>query len=390
MAHTPQRLRALRAAMREARLDVLYVRTLSNIAWLTGFEKVFDSEQAHAVILTKDRTILHSDSRYVEALQACAQGTEIEITIERGAHSTILLNCCTALCETSASDWVSREDCTGQALGWLRIGIEDSISLSEYRSLEQAMCELPEISLIELDRFVETLRQVKDAHEVELMRHAQAITDAAFARILTFIRPGMTEREVQLQLDRYMFEEGAEGLAFDTIVASGAHGAVPHAIPGHTRLEVGDAVVMDFGARYAGYCADMTRTVFIGTPSPELAKAWETLCTVNERCEAFIKEGRSAKEVHLLAEELLAKAGYANCMGHSLGHSVGLDIHEGPNLSPVSEATLQAGNVVTVEPGIYISGKFGMRLEDFGVVTHKGFEVFTKTSHKMFIIDTLN
>lgn len=374
--HNPSRIAALRERMRQRDLSVLYIRSLSNIAWISGFEKVFDTEMAHALILTQDECIIHSDSRYAEALHDRAQGTEIRIDASRTGHATILYDVI-ASCLTTEAD------------GTCAVGIEDSLTLSEFRALERTRAERGSISnavLVELSGFVEALREVKDPSEIEAMKSAQRITDAAFARICDYMAVGMSERQVQLQLDQYLFEEGAEGLAFDTIVATGAHASSPHAIPGETLLEQGDAVVMDFGARYAGYCSDMTRTVFMGQPNDELIHAWTVLCETNESCEALLHEGVSAASVHDRAEEMLSRAGYAGRMGHSLGHSVGLDIHEAPNLSPSNAGPVRAGNVVTVEPGIYVPGKFGMRLEDFGVITEDGYDVFTKSTHKMVII----
>lgn len=374
--HNPSRIAALRERMRQRDLSVLYIRSLSNIAWISGFEKVFDTEMAHALILTQDECIIHSDSRYAEALRDRAQGTEIRIDASRTGHATIL-------CDIIASCMTTEAD------GTCAVGIEDSLTLSEFRALERTRAKRGSISnavLVELSGFIEALREVKDSFEIEAMKTAQRITDTAFARICDYMAVGMSERQVQLQLDQYLFEEGAEGLAFDTIVATGAHASLPHAIAGETLLEQGDAVVMDFGARYAGYCSDMTRTVFMGQPNDELFHAWTVLCETNESCEALLHEGVSAASVHDHAEEMLSRAGYAGRMGHSLGHSVGLDIHETPNLSPSNAEPVRAGNVVTVEPGIYVPGKFGMRLEDFGVITEDGYDVFTKSTHKMVII----
>jgi Xaa-Pro aminopeptidase len=199
----------------------------------------------------------------------------------------------------------------------------------------------------------------------------------------------MSELEVQRLLDSFMFEEGARELAFPTIVATGAHGASPHAIPDNRPLEVGDAVVMDFGARYKGYCSDMTRTVFIGKPSHKMQAAWAALRDANERCESALQAGKTGSEIHQLAEDILALHGFEKTMGHGLGHSLGVDIHENPSLAPRNASALPNGAVLTVEPGIYLPGEFGMRLEDFGVVGATGFEVITQTSHDMVIIDPL-
>lgn len=388
MSFQKQRTERLSRFMKEHHLNVLYIRSTSNIAWITGFEKVFDTESAHAFMTDGGDFTVHSDSRYSEALEREAADTPIRIDAQRRSHAKVLFQMIDGLLDAKRSDF------EGEGLA---VGIEDSISIAELRVLEQERDDWAQghsmdpsaVRFVELTGAIEGLRECKDPSEIETMKKAQAITDRAFARLLDFIEPGMTERRVQMQLDRYMLEEGAEGLAFDTIVATGAHGSSPHAIPGDTRLSIGDAVVMDFGAKYGGYCSDMTRTVFIGEPSDELKHAWQTLCTVNETCERAIKAGVKACEVHELAESLLAEAGYQGKMGHSLGHSVGMDIHEAPTLSPSNQRALAVGNVVTVEPGIYIPGKFGMRLEDFGVVTESGFEVFTKSSHKMFIISKI-
>ncbi len=373
MAFNENRLTALRAKMAEAGIDVLYVRCLSNVAWLSGFERVFDGEPAHAVALTADSCILHSDSRYLDALQSCASGTCIQIDGSRKSHAAFLADMLEGVLPRGADDVLS-------------VGIEDSLTLSEFRLLQQAMDGKSRIELVELSGFIEELRQVKDEAEIEAMRKAQAITDAAFLRIVKFMRAGMTEREVQLALDNFMFEEGAEGLAFSTIVATGAHAASPHAIPGETRLCVGDAVVMDFGARFGGYCSDMTRTVFVGQPSEELSRAFAVLRRANEECEAMVRAGVCASAVHDHAERVLTEGGFQGAMGHSLGHSVGIDIHESPNLSPRNDEPLASGNVVTVEPGIYLPERFGMRLEDYGVVRDGGYEVLTQSTHEMVIV----
>ncbi len=388
MAYTANRIERIRTMLSAQNLSCLYIHSLSNIVWITGFERVFDTENAHACFITSERCVLHSDSRYSEALQREAYQTDIDINEDRISHEKALF--------TFLNECFDRESLSQNSA--ITIGIEDSIPLSEFRKLEQEKNEWTShmninssaVQFVELSGCIESLREIKDSFELDVMKKAQSITDNAFARILKFMKPGMTERCVQLQLDQFMFEEGAEGLAFDTIVATGSHASSPHAIPGDTKISIGDAVVMDFGAKYKGYCSDMTRTVFIGQPSEELQHAFSTLRTINETCEALIKEGIKASVVHEQAETMLTDAGYKGKMGHSLGHSVGIDIHESPTLSPSNSKTLEKGNVVTVEPGIYLPGKFGMRLEDFGVVRETGFEVFTQSSHKMFIIDKLD
>ncbi|WP_343074501.1 Xaa-Pro peptidase family protein [Adlercreutzia equolifaciens] len=367
--HVGQLLRAL-AQLRDGRPSPMVVRDTSNIHWITAFDDVFDDEAAHALYISGDRAVLHTDSRYATACEEAARRSPIRIDTARESHAAFV-----------ARQWNG---------SWLHgmpeaeLQVEDTMTLAEYRALQKAFpADFP---IGETDGLVLKLRAVKDPYEVARMRGAQSITDAAFSHIIQYMKPGMTERQVQLELEEFMLRHGAQGLAFPSIVATGANGASPHAIPGATMLEAGQCVVLDFGAKSYGYCSDMTRTVFLGEPEGEMRAAWDTLRAANEAVEAMLAPGVTGKEAHELAESVLAEGGFAGRMGHGLGHGVGLDIHEEPVLAPRNEQPLVAGNVVTVEPGIYLPGKFGMRLEDFGVITDDGFDVFTKSTHEMVVI----
>lgn len=376
MSYSSARIDRLRASMREQGLDAFFVRGTSNIHWLTAFDDVFDGEDAHALIITPNDAVLHTDTRYVQACLDAASGTGITVDCSSGTHIECAL--------TVISDGRSGRAGEGRPF---TIGIEDGIQLGEYRKIEQAVAKAAfPVGLQETEMVVLGLRAVKDEDEVRRLKAAQAITDAAFAHIVGFIRPGMTEREVQIELEGCMVRLGAEGLSFSSIVASGANGASPHAIPGAARLEAGQCVVLDFGARALGYCADMTRMVFLGEPDEGKRRVYEALRTANEEVARMLKPGVIGSEAHARAEQILAEAGFAGKMGHGLGHGVGIDVHEQPTLSPKNGKPLCAGNVVTVEPGVYLAGDFGMRLEDFGIITADGFEVFTQTNHEMVII----
>lgn len=371
------RLERLRTACDADGIHAFFVRETSNIAWLTAFNGVFDEENAHALLVTPHDAILHTDSRYAEAARAAALGGPITVDDTRETHAKFVAE---ALAESTSAEGIST---TPRVLG-----IEDSLTLGEFRSLESALVEASDSTpnLRETSSFILNLRALKEPSEIARLRAVQAVTDAAFAHIRTFMRPGMTEREVQIELEDFMRRHGAEGLAFPSIVATGANGASPHAIPGETRLEAGRCVVLDFGARACGYCSDMTRTVFLGKPDEHLRTAYAAIREANEQVEAALRPGVTGAAMHELAERVLADHGFAGKMGHSLGHGVGIDIHEEPNLSPRNPNALVEGNVVTVEPGIYLPGEFGMRLEDFGVITHDGFAVFTQSTHDMVII----
>ena len=379
-----RRLERLRKACADQRMGAFLVRDTSNIAWLTAFDGVFDDESAHALLVDPQAAVLHTDSRYSEAARAAAlpEGS-IVVDAQRATHAEFAAKSVAALREKGRGR-ASQEGACEQAPRF-DLGIEDSLTLSNYRALESAFAESA-VDLRETSGFVSGLRAVKDASEIARMKAAQAVTDAAFAHIVGFMRVGMTEREVQIELEDFMRRHGADGLAFSSIVATGPNGASPHAIPGATRLEAGQCVVLDFGARAYGYCSDMTRTVFLGQPDARMRSAYEAIRSANEQVEALLGPGVTGKEAHELAERVLAEAGFAGKMGHGLGHGVGIDVHEEPVLSPRNDRPLAAGNVVTVEPGVYLPGEFGMRLEDFGVITETGFEVFTRSSHDPVVL----
>lgn len=400
-----ERLEKLRRVIQGFGADAFYVRDTSNVRWLTGFDGVFDDEQAHALMLTSSDVVLHTDSRYAGACRQAAAGGGIAVNDDRVTHARFAAN---ALVSTDGAELGKADgegkggapagaagsnadaesnanaESDGHAAPALVLVIEDAISLAEYRQLETAFGGAAHF--LETTDSVLRLRAVKDEDEMRRLRAAQAVTDAAFAHLVEFIRSGMTEREVQVELEDFMRRHGAEDLAFSSIVATGGNGASPHAIPGDTVLEAGQCVVLDFGAKVQGYCSDMTRMVFLGEPNERMRHAYETLRAANEEVERSLRPGVTGKEMHELAERVLADAGFAGKMGHGLGHGVGLDIHELPNLSPRNGERLVAGNVVTVEPGIYLPGEFGMRLEDFGVVTSDGFQVFTQSSHDLVML----
>lgn len=391
----------------------MLVRDTSNIRWITALDGVFDAERAHALLVSDGALRLHTDSRYSNAIRAAAERAGCVVTVddERKSHAQFAREAFSALRargdsqqdgqlgerpgEQTGVQFSERFDGqNGDKLGEDsggqpgegpdgQLGIEDSITFAEYQKMEEHFASS---ALKPTTDLVLELRAAKDANEIARLKAAQAITDAAFFHIVGFMRPGMTEREVQLELENFMVRHGAEGLAFSSIVATGANGADPHAIPASTRLQAGQCVVIDFGAKAFGYCSDMTRTVFLGQPTGTMLKAWETMRLANETVEAALKPGMTGAEAHQLAEQVLEEGGFGGKMGHGLGHGVGLDIHELPVLNPRNDVPLQEGNVVTVEPGIYLPGEFGMRLEDCGVITATGYAPFTQSPHDLIVI----
>lgn len=239
------------------------------------------------------------------------------------------------------------------------------------------------VDIIETDvlsNSINKLRMIKDEEEMEYIRKAQEIAESAFDDILGFIKEGVTEREIALELDRLMLEKGAEGISFDTIALAGENTSMPHGVPSDKKVEKGEFVLMDFGAVYNGYHSDMTRTVCVGTPDEEMEKIYNIVLTAQEKAIAAAKAGISGKELDGIARRYICDAGYGEYFGHSLGHGVGLEIHEQPNAAPSYEKNLEKGTVITIEPGIYIAGKFGVRIEDFVILTENGCINLTKSA----------
>ncbi len=268
-------------------------------------------------------------------------------------------------------------------MGFDKIGFEDkTISYNSFKMMSNAM---PAVTLMGVSDELNEYRKVKSDEECKTIRRAEQIGDMAFEYILPFIKPGITEREIALELEYFMKKQGASALSFDTIVAVGERSALPHANLTDKRVEEGKVVLMDYGCVYNGYCSDMTRTVAVGYADDKTKNIYDTVLKAQLSAIDAIKAAVPNKDVDKVARDIIADAGYGETFTHSLGHGVGLEVHEQPNLSPRSEDALKTGNIVTVEPGIYIEGFCGVRIEDLVLVTEDGCENFTHSS-KDFII----
>lgn len=237
-----------------------------------------------------------------------------------------------------------------------------------------------------LSNVLKAMRMVKSEDEIEKIRHAQRIAEKAFDNILDFIKPGKTEREVKNELDRLMFDFGTEEVSFETIALTGKNTAMPHGTSGDTKILNGDFVLFDFGAVYEGYHSDMTRTIAIGEPDEDMREVYDIVLTAQKEALKFAKAGIGGDELDEIARDEITANGYGECFGHSLGHGVGMEIHEQPNASPSSDIILRENMIVTIEPGIYIEGKFGVRIEDFVVIKNNGIENLTNTSKELMIL----
>jgi len=249
---------------------------------------------------------------------------------------------------------------------------------------------LPEVELLtgeEVDKTILQLRRVKDEEEIGHIRDAQAITDKSFSEMLNVIKAGMTERQVAAELEYRLKKNGADGLAFATIAVAGPNSSMPHGVPGDRPLQAGDFLTLDFGAASAGYCSDMTRTVAIGHVTEEMEKVYNLVLEAQLASIAKIAPGVPCVEVDAAARDLIYGAGYEGCFGHGTGHSLGLEIHEDPRFSTTAgEAVCQPGIVMSVEPGVYLSGRFGCRIEDIVLITPEGCQDLTHSPKELIIL----
>ena len=272
-----------------------------------------------------------------------------------------------------------------QARGLKRVGFESgAVSVDQYRRWQREFS--PFCELIPAQELLDGLRAAKDREELSAMRQAQRITDEAFSAILNVIRPGMTEREVAARLVYELLRRGAQKVSFDPIVAAGANGSMPHAVPGETVLQRGTFVTMDFGCIYDGYCSDMTRTVALGQPSEEMERVYQTVLAAQRAGIDAARAGITGRELDAAARAVIQEAGFGAYFTHSFGHSLGLEIHESPNASPGEERTLPAGTVISAEPGIYLPGRFGVRIEDVLVLEENGCEDLTQSPKNLIVL----
>ena len=331
-----------------------------NRRYLTGFRS-----SAGAVLVTQAEAYFLTDFRYIEAAGQRVRGAQ-------------------CLCYRRLTDTLA-ELLARHGLQCLHIEGE-AVTLAEEAGLREA---LPSLSLAgnRLDGWLKELRLVKTAEELACIRQAQKLTDDAFTHILSFIRPGRTEREIALELEFHIRSHGAEGASFDFIAVSGPNSSLPHGEPGDRKGESGDFVTMDFGAVVDGWHSDMTRTVAVGAPNEEQRRVYDTVLQAHRACLAVLREGLSCREGDAAARRIIEEAGYGDCFGHATGHGVGVQIHEEPRLSPSArEETLRAGTVVTVEPGIYLPGRFGVRIEDMAYITPGGCEDLTASLKELIVL----
>lgn len=261
-----------------------------------------------------------------------------------------------------------------------------TMTVSQFNILRKQFKDIEIVDTDVLSNAINSIRSVKDAEELEYIRRAQEIAENAFDQILKFIKVGVTEREIALELDRLMLEGGAEALSFETIALSGENTSMPHGVPSDRKVRSGDFVLMDFGAVFNGYHSDMTRMVCVGQPTAEMKSVYNIVLNAQIAALNAAHAGMTGQALDRIARSIIEDAGYGDNFGHSLGHGVGMEIHEKPNASPNYKQSLPEGAVVTVEPGIYIPGKFGVRIEDFVILTENGCINLTKSDKNIIYL----
>lgn len=349
------RVQKLRDRLATLELDALLVTDLLNVRYLSGFVGTFA-----VLLVTHERVFLITDSRYTQ--QAA----------EQCPHCVI--------CQIERS-WIPYVQSLVNELSIERLGFEDhSLSYKDWNELNSGL-QVGE--LVCAGQLIEDLRMIKDTDEISAIRMAAKIADAAYAYITSFIKPGLRERDVVIELDYFIRKAGAEKEAFDSIVISGARSALPHGKPSDRVICKGDLLLMDFGARCEGYHSDITRTVVLGPPSDEQLKVYEIVLEAQSRAVSKVRPGVSGKEIDAIARDFIAEKDLGCYFRHGLGHALGLAVHDGKALSQYSELILQPGMVVTVEPGIYIPDWGGVRVEDDLLVTDSGFEVLTMAPKRL-------
>lgn len=352
-----ERVKKVRKQLKNNGIDALLVTNIYNLRYLTNF-----TGSTGLALITEDQAYFVTDFRYTE--QAAEEAAGFEIVKNEG------------LIYKEVARLVEQDK-----IG--KLGFEETdISYAIYKQLE----ELIKTELVAISGLVEKIREVKSAEEIEIIRKAVEITEKAYDYILGFVKVGVTEIEVANKLDFYMRNHGATGVSFDTIVASGFRSAMPHGVASEKKIEEGDMVTIDFGCIYNGYVSDMTRTFAVGDPGEELKRVYEIVRQANEKVAAAAKAGVTGAELDAIARDHITEKGYGENFGHTTGHGIGLEVHEGPAISYRNTEPLVENNIITNEPGIYLPGLGGVRIEDDLIIKEDGNENLMTSSKELIIL----
>lgn len=348
---------SVQAQLKAHELDAMILFSPVNIRYLSRFY-ITDG----AVVITENDAVMFTDSRYIEAAALQTDEMRVELFDRRKTLTACL---------------------TETLRGFSRIGAEEySLAHGDWLSWEKKL----NCKFTPAEEILTELRKCKNPYEIESITEAQRIAEAALDKVLGILHPGMSERELAAELTYQMQLLGGEGNSFDPIAVTGKKSSMPHGVPGEEQICSGDFVTMDFGCLKNGYCSDMTRTVAVGYATDEMKRVYDTVLEAQLAGIEMARAGVTGAQVHNSAAEVIEKAGYGAFFGHGFGHSVGLEIHEAPNASPTNEKPLPAGAVITAEPGIYLPGKYGVRIEDMLFLTETGNINLTKAPKELLII----
>ncbi len=360
------RLRGVQCALAQRRLDALFVSHLPNVRYLCGF-----TGSAGALVISQARSVFFTDGRYTEQARAEVQGSRV-VVARKGPLQ-------------AAAEWLAENGTKLRPKAPWRVGVEaEHLTVAERTQLARILPS--DFRLRETPALVEQARMVKDREEIDLLRAAVNLGASLFDRALQVIRPGVKEVEVAAEMEYAARRAGAQEMSFPTIIAAGRRSALPHGRASESAIPSRGFVVCDWGVILAGYCSDMTRTVHVGRPTSEAHRVYRAVREAQQTAVEAVRPGVSVGEVDQAARKLLRKQGLGRYFSHSTGHGVGLEIHEAPRVAARQREVLQAGMVVTIEPGVYIQGKGGVRIEDMVVVTGHGCEVLTPTTKELITI----
>ena len=351
-------LKQIAATLPEYGLDARLITSEPGEFYAAGFHG------EGVAVVTPEQCYYYTDSRYIESAEKQITGAAVSLPDEDRNYRQMVQ----AIIERH---------------GIQKLGCETHyMTVEEFGQYKEALSA----TLVPASDLLEKLRAGKDGEEIALLTKAQRIAERALDEILGFIRPGLTEQEIAAKLQYDMLRFGADKMSFDPIVVSGPNGSLPHGIPGPRKVEQGDFLTMDFGCKFGGYCSDMTRTVAVGEPTEEMKKVYHTVLEAQLAGIAKAKAGVPGCEIHGAAQAVIDAAGYGAYFGHGFGHSVGIEIHENPNANHRNKNPLPCGAVISAEPGIYLPGRFGVRIEDVLVLTEDGCDILTKAPKELIIL----
>lgn len=347
------RINQLRTVLQDKGLGAILISKPENRRYISGF-----TGSTGYALITQEEAIFITDFRYTEQATSQCKGYKI-VEFSRTKPITDVL----------------------KELEISRIGIEeDFVSYGQYLDYTE---KLDYVQLVPLKGAITKLRSIKSAEEIEYIQTAASIADEAFTHILTFIKPGMTETEVALELEVFMKRKGATGVSFESIVASGKRSSLPHGVASNKVIEAGDLITLDFGCIYKGYCSDMTRSFVLGQATEKQKEIYNVVLEAQETALKAVAPGLKGSQLDQIARDIIQEKGYGEYFGHGLGHGVGLEVHELPHVNSQGEALMEPGMIITIEPGVYIPDYGGVRIEDLVVVTENGYQVLSKSTKEL-------